>query len=131
MRGAVAAAGVLGEIRCLRRQRDGAEAFAGGGQIFGRGERRDRLDARLRVDIVHDVARQRPPLGHRAVLDLDAFGVCLVQKQRDFAAVQEAQETVDRFAVEVGISRRVVRVVDDDRRILDRKSTRLNSSHRT
>ena len=117
VRGAVAAAGVLGEVRRLRRQRDGAEAFAGGGQIFGRGKRRDRLDARLRVDVVHDVARQRPPLGHRAVLDLDAFGVCFVQKQRDLAAVQKAQEIVDRLAVEVGISRRVVRVVDDDRRV--------------
>ena len=118
VRSAVATAGVFREIGSLRRQRDGSETFAGRRQVFGRRQRRNRLDSRLRVDIVHDVARNRPPLGHRGIFDLHAFGIRFVEEQRDLATVQETQEVIDRLGIKIGITGRIVRVVDNDRSIL-------------
>ena len=119
--GAVAGPCVFCEVRCLGSDGYGAEAFARGGEVLRGRKRRNGLDTRLRVNVVHDVARKRTPFWQLAVFDLDALCVCFVEEQRDFATVQETQKVVGRLAVEIGITRGIVRVVDDDRRIFAEK----------
>ena len=114
----VASPGIFSKIGSLRRYCYRTQTFTGGSQIFRCRERGNRFDTCLRIDIVHDVARQRTPFRQVTIFDLHTLRISLVEEQRDFATVQEAQEIVGSIAVEVGVSGRIVRIIDDDRRIL-------------
>ena len=78
-------------------------------------------DIGLGIDIIDDIPRDRTPFRHMFIRNLHTVGISFVEKKSNLTSIHQFQERIQSFGIEIRITGRITRIVDQNRRILTKQ----------